>query len=176
MKESLTAIGSNNQFNFEIKKFHVKKKFEKAILNNLINPNKLSPNSTLNLMLKTLEKKNNSEKNVFKPFKNIPPVYKGLSKYLLKKKKYNNSFSNERSVSIISSYDNNNLQLNLSGKKEEIEKFSSNNFKKYILLVLQKEKIIEKKENIKKLNEKKCNSIFKNAYSQTFIKSDLKEN
>ena len=175
MKESLTAIGSNNQFNFEIKKFHVKKKFEKAILNNLINPNKLSPNSTLNLMLKTLEKKNNSEKNVFKPFKNIPPVYKGLSKYLLKKKKYNNSFSNERSVSIISSYDNNNLQLNLSGKKEEIEKFSSNNFKKYILLVLQKEKIIEKKENIKKINEKKCNLIFKNAYSQTFIKSDLKE-
>ena len=86
MKESLTAIGSNNQFNFEIKKFHVKKKFEKAILNNLINPNKLSPNSTLNLMLKTLEKKNNSEKNVFKPFKNIPPVYKGLSNYLLKKK------------------------------------------------------------------------------------------
>ena len=167
---SLSAIGKDSPFIYEIKKIHKRKTNEKNKTKSLNEKN--SRNSTItssfsNILL------NYNNKNEFKHVNNIPPLFRALSKNLNNKKKFHHSFSGNN-VSIISNIDHN-LQLSLSGKSEKIENFSNLNFKKYILLVLEKEKILYEKENTKRKQLKNNNSIFKNAFSQTFLNVDKKE-
>ena len=164
---SLSAIGKESTFTYDIKTLYKKKEKNKT---KLFYP-KNSRNTTITSSFSNNQLKNN--KNEYKHMNNVPPLFRVLSKNLNTKKKFHNNSFSGKNVSIISNIDNN-LQLNLSGKIEKIDNFSNLNFKKYILLVLEKEKILN--ENIKKKNIKNSNVIFKNAFSQTHLNVDKSEN
>ena len=98
---SLSAIGKESTFTYDIKTLYKKKEKNKT---KLFYP-KNSRNTTITSSFSNNQLKNN--KNEYKHMNNVPPLFRVLSKNLNTKKKFHNNSFSGKNVSIISNIDNN---------------------------------------------------------------------